>query len=189
MTNYYYEKSFVPKEHSDILFDLLKKEIPWRQIIYNKKDRSNVITPRLTYVTGSYYPNQGNKHPEWILKLKQNVELVTETEYNFILYGYYRDGNDSITWHSDDERFLGPTTTITGVSFGDPREFLLRNKETKQIDKILMNHGDMIVMKNNCQQTHEHAVLKTKHNVGERISLTFRRAINNDAFSNYYRYN
>ena len=52
-----------------------------------------------------------------------------------------------------------------------------------------MSHGDMIVMKNKCQETHEHAVLKTKEHVGERISLTFRRAINNEAFSNYYRYN
>lgn len=182
-------KEFVPNYYADYLFDLLKSQIPWRQVIYSKKDRNDVVTPRLTYVTGSYYKDQGNPHPEWILKLKENVELVTETEFNFILYGYYRNGNDSITWHSDDEKFLGQNTTIAGVSFGQPRDFQLKNKETKQIEKILMSHGDMIIMKNNCQQTHEHAVLKTKDLVGERISLTFRKAVNNGAFSNYYRYN
>jgi alkylated DNA repair dioxygenase AlkB len=182
-------KEFVPNYYADYLFDLLKSQIPWRQVIYSKKDRNDVVTPRLTYVTGSYYKDQGNPHPEWILKLKENVELITETEFNFILYGYYRNGNDSITWHSDDEKFLGQNTTIAGVSFGQPRDFQLKNKETKQIEKILMSHGDMIIMKNNCQQTHEHAVLKTKDPVGERISLTFRKAVNNGAFSNYYRYN
>lgn len=183
-------QEFVPKNYADNLFNLLKSEIPWRQVEYFKRDRGlHVVTPRLTYVTGSFYNNLGNPHPSWILKLKQNIELVTDTEYNFILYAYYRNGEDSITWHSDDERFLGKNTVISGVSFGNPRHFQLKNKKTKEIEKILMSHGDLIVMKNNCQENYEHAVLKTKDNVGERISLTFRRAINNEAFSNYYRYN
>jgi alkylated DNA repair dioxygenase AlkB len=182
-------KGFVPKNYADSFFNLLKSEIPWRQVIYSKADRNNVVTPRLTYVTGNYYNNQGTPHPEWILKLKENVEIQTQTEFNFILYGYYRDGNDSITWHSDDERFLGKNTTIAGVSFGDPRHFQLRNKETREIEKILMSHGDMIVMKNNCQEDYEHAVLKTKETVGERISLTFRKAITDYANKNYYTYN
>lgn len=185
----YYE-SFVPVEYANNLFNLLKSQIPWRQVEYFKRDRGlSVITPRLTYVTGNYYNNQGTPHPEWILKLKENVEIQTETEFNFILYSYYRDGNDSITWHSDDENFLGSNSTIVGVSFGEPREFLLRNKITKEKEAFNMRSGDMIVMKNNCQSDYEHAVLKTKANVGERISLTFRKAITSYANSNYYKYN
>jgi len=183
-------KEFVPKHYADSLFNLLKSEIPWRQVEYFKRDRGlSVITPRMTYVTGNYYANQGNPHPEWILKLKSNVELICEQEFNFILYAYYRNENDSITWHSDDERFLGDNNTIAGVSFGNPRHFQLKNKATKEIEKILMCNGDMIVMKNNCQKDYEHAVLKANQDVGERISLTFRRAINSGANSNYYHYN
>lgn len=180
----------MPEQHANNLFNLLKSQIPWRQIQYYKKDRNkHVITPRMTYVSGSFYKNQGNSHPDWLMRLKENVEIVTQTDFNFILYAYYRDENDSITWHSDDERFLGSTTTIAGVSFGQTRDFHLRNKNTKEIEKIPMSHGDMIIMKNNCQNTHEHAVLKSKEKTGERISLTFRKAINNDAFNNYYKYN
>ena len=183
-------QEFVPKNYADNLFNLLKSEIPWRQVEYFKRDRGlHVVTPRLTYVTGSFYNNLGNPHPSWILKLKQNIELVTDTEYNFILYAYYRDGNDSITWHSDDERFLGENNTIAGVSFGNLRDFQLKNKVTKEIEKIPMHHGDMIIMKNNCQKDYEHAVLKTKEDVGERISLTFRKAITSYANTNYYTYN
>jgi alkylated DNA repair dioxygenase AlkB len=185
----FYER-FVPKSHADNLFNLLKSEIPWRQVNYYKKDRDkNVITPRLTYVTGNYYENQGNPHPEWLLKLKTNVEIMCNEKFNFILYAYYRDGNDSITWHSDDERFLGENNTIAGVSFGNLRDFQLKNKVTKEIEKIPMAHGDMVIMKNNCQKDYEHAVLKTKENVGERISLTFRKAITSYANTNYYTYN
>ncbi len=183
-------KEFVPKSYADNLFNLLKSEINWRQVEYYKRERGlHVVTPRLTYVTGGFYNNQGNPHPSWILQLKENIELTTNVEYNFILYAYYRDGNDSITWHSDDEKFLGKSTTISGVSFGNTRDFQLKNKITKEIEKIPMSHGDLIVMKNDCQETYEHAVLKTKESVGERISLTFRKAISDAAFSNYYKYN
>lgn len=183
-------KNFVPESYANSLFDLLKSQIPWRQVQYFKRERGlSVTTPRMTYVTGNYFKNQGNPHPEWILKLKENVEIMSNQEFNFILYAYYRNGDDSITWHSDDENFLGPNSTIAGVSFGNPREFLLRNKHTKEKQSFLMSAGDMIIMKNNCQTDYEHAVLKTKENVGERISLTFRKAVTYNANSNYYKYN
>lgn len=78
----------MPEQHANNLFNLLKSQIPWRQIQYYKKDRDkHVITPRMTYVSGSFYKNQGNNHPDWLMRLKENVEIVTQTDFNFIQIG------------------------------------------------------------------------------------------------------
>lgn len=80
--------------------------------------------------------------------LKNWVEERTDAKYNFVLVNYYKDGNDSISWHSDDESFLGPLPCIASLSLGGSRDFALKHKKDKSItqEKFHLGSGDMVVM-------------------------------------------
>ncbi|KAJ6138737.1 Oxoglutarate/iron-dependent dioxygenase [Penicillium samsonianum] len=52
----------------------------------------------------------------------------TTSGYNFCLVNYYASGDDSIAFHSDDERFLGPEPNIASLSLGGERDFLMKHK-------------------------------------------------------------
>jgi alkylated DNA repair dioxygenase AlkB len=55
------------------------------------------------------------------LEIKQAVEQASGQRFNSVLLNYYRDGQDSMGFHSDDEKELGRNPVIASVSFGDPR--------------------------------------------------------------------
>lgn len=192
-------RNFINKDESDWLYTKLLTEIPWRQVKYYKPERGLVITPRLTCCYGFHQENHYDIYlptkvtplqiPHWLLPLKNYVEEYTAQTYNFILMSHYRDGADSITYHSDDEAFLGPQPTIASITVGAERLFCLKNKKTKEVTKHLLASGDLFVMQNNCQQDYMHSVPKTKNFKLPRISLTFRKALNEAASRNYYKYN
>lgn len=192
-------KNFINKDESDWLYTKLLTEVPWRQVKYYKPERGLVVTPRLTCCYGfhqdAYYdiylPAKVTplEVPAWLLPLKAYVEDYTAQKYNFVLMAYYRDGRDSITYHSDDERFLGKNPTIASVTVGAERLFCLKNKQSKQVTKHLLGHGDLFVMQNNCQHDYMHSVPKTNNFELPRISLTFRKALSEAGSKNYYKYN
>lgn len=66
-------------------------------------------------------------HP-MLRKIKNLMEDNTGLTFNSMLANLYRDGHDSLAWHSDDETSLGPEPSIASVSFGDTRTFQLRKK-------------------------------------------------------------
>jgi len=119
------------------------------------------------------------------------------------LVNYYANGADSISYHSDDERFLGPLPAIASFSLGSRRDFLMKHKpiapndsapapaETKPI-KLPLASGDMILMKGRTQANWLHSIPKrTGKNAddGGRINITYRRAMIPGGTDNYNRYN
>lgn len=69
--------------------------------------------------------------PPCLDHLRQVIQSVTRTPtdyYNLILINYYASNTDSISYHSDDERFLGPNPSIASLSLGAKRDFLLKHK-------------------------------------------------------------
>jgi len=192
-------ENFISKDESDWLYTKLLTEVPWRQVKYYKPERGLVVTPRLTCCYGFHQKSHYDiylpakvtplKIPAWLLPLKAYVEAYTAQDYNFVLMAYYRDGKDSITYHSDDERFLGRNPTIASVTVGAERLFCLKHKQSKQVSKHLLSHGDLFVMQNNCQHDYMHSVPKTNNFDLPRISLTFRKALSEAGSKNYYKYN
>lgn len=197
MTQHYkYVKSFLYKKEADYLYDRLNKEIPWSVVKYYKPERGYVITPRETWCAGIHnrldlknFNYQWNKIPKWLLPLKQLVEDECNEEFNFMLFAKYRNENDSITFHSDDERFLGDNPTIASITVGEARPFQLKNKVSRKIETFNLSHGDLFVMQNNCQKDYLHSVPKQKEELSTRISITFRKGLNIQASRNYYTYN
>jgi alkylated DNA repair dioxygenase AlkB len=142
--------------------------------------------------------------------LRRSTEAATGETFNFCLVNYYADGNDSISYHSDDERFLGPEPCIASFSLGAERDFLMKHKPIAPNDnaseeektkremllqskplKLALGSGDCIVMKGTTQGCWLHSIPKRtgKNEIGGRINITFRKALVRGGTENYYNYN
>ncbi|PQE24656.1 hypothetical protein CJF32_00006928 [Rutstroemia sp. NJR-2017a WRK4] len=141
--------------------------------------------------------------PKCLDDLRLSTEAATGCKFNFCLVNYYASGSDSISYHSDDERFLGNLPAIASFSLGARRDFLMKHKpippndnappppETKPI-KLPLASGDMILMRGRTQANWLHSIPKrTGKNAddGGRINITFRKAMVKGGTENYYNYN
>lgn len=145
--------------------------------------------------------------PACLDHLRQLTEVFTGSTYNFCLVNYYASGEDSISYHSDDERFLGPDPAIASFSLGAKRDFLMKHKPVipkhgeaepdgaaSQGSKPLslpLASGDMILMRGKTQANWLHSIPKRKRGEADkgRINITFRRAMVRGGTENYYQYN
>lgn len=160
----------------------LLNEVNWQQdylTLYGKR----IAVPRLQAwfcdEHMSYDYSGLTMHSEYwtdtLKALKQEVELFTNIHFNSVLANLYRDGQDSVAWHSDDEPELGSTPIIAALSFGDTRNFQLKHKRLNEKLNIDLTAGSLLVMSGNTQKYWSHCVPKTKRVKSPRISLTFRR--------------
>src|SRR5690606_36572323 len=109
-----------------------------------------------------------------LLEIKNRIELVAKTQFNSVLLNRYRNGNDSISWHTDAESELGVNPIIVCVNFGATRKFQLRHIETKEKIEIHLTNGSLLLMQGALQHFWQHQVPKTAKPIDERINLTFR---------------
>jgi len=108
-------------------------------------------------------------------RLKSKVEERCGETFNSVLANLYRDGRDSVGWHSDDEPALGRHPVIASVSPGADRMFHMEHKNEKDAKwEILLTHGRLLLMKGPTQQCWKHALPKDKAIQERRINLTFR---------------
>ena len=108
--------------------------------------------------------------------LMRQVSEQVGVEFNHCLMNYYRDGQDSMGWHCDDEPELGPDPVIASVSLGAERDFQFRvmTGEKRPSQTIRLKHGELLVMEAGCQAAWQHQLPKRAHSA-PRINLTFRR--------------
>src|SRR5262249_50206572 len=117
---------------------------------------------------------------EWtptLSAIRRRVEEASGAAFNSLLLNLYRDGRDSIGFHTDAEPELGPNPVVASVSFGAVRHFILRHKTSREKLTFPLAHGSLLVMGGTCQHFWLHGVPKTEQEVGERINLTFRQII------------
>ncbi len=178
----YFEK-FIQQDEANIYFEKLKTQIEWRQDPIKLFGKS-IMQPRLTALYGNPEKPFGYSGivmqplgwTDFLLEIKNRIEVKAETNFTHVLLNYYRDGQDSMGWHRDNEAVLGPKPTIASVSFGQSREFQIRNyKEKKFKLKLPLDHGSLLIMSGNSQQNWEHQVPKKSKIMGSRINLTFRK--------------
>lgn len=163
----------------------LKEEINWEEkeiILFGKK----IKQPRWVAFYGDEhlaykYSGQVMKATVWndlLLEIKQEIFKSLGYTFNSCLLNYYRNGNDSMGWHQDNEKELGMNPIIASVSFGGQRVFKLKHLSNKDWKKdVLLTHGSLLIMAGATQHKYKHAVLKTKKFVEPRINLTFRNII------------
>jgi alkylated DNA repair dioxygenase AlkB len=146
-----------------------------------------VATPRRTSWhgdPGTIYAYSGRtfEPSPWTAELsdiRARVALRTGVVFGSVLVNEYRDGSDSMGWHSDDEPELGPRAPgdvlIASVSLGAARRFVLRHRRRKdERRELALGGGDLLVMGGTTQHRWQHAVPKTARPVLPRMNLTFR---------------
>jgi alkylated DNA repair dioxygenase AlkB len=181
-----YSPGWIQRSVADQLLATLRKEIEWQQSIislYGKR----IKIPRLNAWYGdenSPYQYSGHyfEPKAWIPTLhsiKEKLESETGHHFNSVLANCYRDGQDSVAWHSDDEPELGVNPVIASISLGEERVFYLRHKYNKRLAtrKITLAHGSLLLMSGALQRYWQHQVPKVRKNLGERINLTYRFVI------------
>ncbi|CAB4331167.1 MAG: alpha-ketoglutarate-dependent dioxygenase AlkB [Actinobacteria bacterium] len=175
-------RNAVDSDAADAALVALRERVAWRQD-YLRMFGELIAVPRLeSWVAdeGLDYTYSGIHHDPgpWTEELIALRDLVSEhagATFNSVLCNLYRDGNDGVDWHADDESEFGPMPVIGSLSLGASRRFDLRRVEA-HAEKIELDlhHGDLVIMRGTTQALWQHRVPKTKKPVGERINLTFR---------------
>ncbi len=171
---------------ADSLMAELLEEIPWRQE-YLWIGGSRKAVPRLQCWMGdrrSHYGYSGMRlQPEpWqdsVQSLRERVEALTGAQFNSVLLNLYRTGMDSVSWHADDERELGPAPIIASLSLGAERQFQLKpkHKGSRCSHRISLPSGSLLLMKEGIQDRWLHQIPKVKGLNKVRINLTFRQIV------------
>jgi len=109
-------------------------------------------------------------------EIRRRIEDCTEERFNAVFLNLYRDHNDSMGFHSDDEKELGKNPVIASLTFGATRTFLLKHKFRKDLQpmKFPLEAGTVLLMKGPTQHNWKHGINKQKTPCGPRVNLTFR---------------
>ncbi|MFM7105778.1 MAG: alpha-ketoglutarate-dependent dioxygenase AlkB family protein [Flavobacteriales bacterium] len=134
--------------------------------------------PRLTSWYGPAYSYSGIKWPaqpmpDFLLEISDEIKGLYKVDFNSVLLNYYRNGSDSMGWHSDNEPEMD-THCIASVSLGASRVFALRRGKSGKSLRTMLHHGDLLVMIN-LQELWQHCVPKSSGSNDPRMNMTFRR--------------
>ena len=102
-------------------------------------------------------------------------EAIAGVRFNSVLANLYRDGEDTVGWHSDDEPELGDAPVIASVSLGACRRFELREKHGPRRVRLDLPPGSVLVMSGSCQAQWQHRLPRARRVREARINLTFRQ--------------
>lgn len=178
---YIYIEKFFTKIEADFFVNDFINNIVWEQQSMNMYGKL-IPFPRLTTWYGDNdkpYSFSGitlQPHPwnESLLKIKNKIEPLSGVIFNSVLLNRYRDGSDSISWHTDAEKELGNNPIIASVNLGEERVFQLKHIDTGERIDLLLKHGSLLIMMGELQHFWKHQVPKSKKPMKERINLTFR---------------
>lgn len=169
---------------SDRLLRHFLSEHPWPENRYDYTGRQFVL-PRLqtwhadTWIRYSYSHNLLITR-DWtplLLKIRSKVEAYLATPFNAVLVNYYRDGEDHVGWHADDELELGPAPLIASLTFGAERRFEFKHKRGPETGFIDLRSGTLLVMQPTFQHDWLHRVPPANGVNAGRINLTFRHVV------------
>ena len=175
-------RGFYSRQAAGRLFDSLVREADWQRPVIRCFGREHRV-PRCTAYfgdAGAVYRYSGLVHEplawlDCLLPVREAVEERAGGEFNSALCNRYLNGQDSMGWHSDDEPALGPAPLIAILSLGAARRLLVREKRAgAKACGVMLESGDLLVMRPGMQAGWQHALPKTNLAVGARISLTWR---------------
>jgi alkylated DNA repair dioxygenase AlkB len=181
--------NFFSAEKADEYYHLLMSEIAWE----HKKIRMFgkwIEEPRLS----AWYGEEGAAYrysgvlniprpfTKTLLEIRQKLQKFTQQSFNAVLMNLYRNGQDSMGYHADDEPELGMEPFIASISLGATRKFKIKTLTNEPTTHdLLLSHGSLLIMKGESQGLTRHALPKMQGISEPRINLTFRRIIPLDA--------
>ena len=166
-------------EAAEDAFQGIFAETPWEEHVFAMFGRTVPMPRRIAWVGEVAYAYSGITHPPraWtprLAELRARVEALSGVALNVVLLNLYRDGADSMGWHSDDDYDTGGQPVIASLSLGATRRFLLRHKRRKVTVAVDLEPGSLLVMGEGSQAEWRHRLPRVSGPVGVRINLTFR---------------
>ena len=176
-----YLPDFYSKPKADALLERLSSDIQWE---HHRQPRLIKWVGDFAYV----YTGVSHQKTPWtpiLLGIRRDVQKetfkVSRSQFKGVLLNLYRDGKDSVGYHTDAEPMLKPDSPITSLSLGVTRRFLLRyngvvhaGEETPKILEFELVHGSLLIMGGTTQRYWKHSVPKQLRVTEPRINLTFR---------------
>ncbi len=167
------------------LYQVLVEQLDWQQPSIKVFGRSHKIPRLQCYLAdkGVNYMYSGLNHngvglPQVIDNIRRRLALFCNSPFNAVLANWYRDGQDAMGLHSDDEPSLGELPIIASISLGGERVFKIKQKRTGQLWKINLEAGSLLVMHGASQLDFQHGVSRCQKTCDGRLNLTFRHIQN-----------
>ena len=180
-----FDPAWLPQGSADALFVTLRAAIPW-QVHRIRLFGREVDSPRLSCWIGdadAVYTYSGTRFeprpwPQALLPIRARLTREVGIDFNSVLANLYRDGHDSMGWHSDAEAELGPRPVIASLSLGAVRRFVLKSRSGAGLKQAIeLPHGSLLLMRGETQRNYRHALPRTTRPIAARINLTFRRIL------------
>jgi alkylated DNA repair dioxygenase AlkB len=165
-----YHPALLDAQQSASLFAHLEKSLPWTQETMWMYDHT-VAVPRLL---ARFAPDE--PLPRELLDVQERVEAQIGAAFNAVSVQYYRDGSDSVAWHSDHTEDLIDRPYVALVSLGAVREMHIRSKgRPRRAFSVDLEPGSLLVMGGLAQEHWEHHLPKVARPIAPRISIALRQ--------------
>jgi alkylated DNA repair dioxygenase AlkB len=154
----------------EALFDLLAREVPWRQHhreLYGQRFLEPRMTAEYRAIADAPQPL-----PAAAAALSSHYGVV----YDSLWLNLYRDGRDSTGWHRDRFSCRRPECVVPVLSLGGTRRFLVKPRGGGLSFGWSPRSGDLVVMGGRSQQDFVHGVPKAAGPALPRISVNFQSA-------------
>lgn len=180
-----YHPDWLAKEAADSLLKTLTENIEWTQPRVKVFGKEHEVPRIVAWVGEKAYSYSGLTHdpspwPSSLIPIKKRLEDELDAEFNGCLLNLYRDGQDCMGWHADDEKELGREPTIASMSLGHRRKFQFKPKKGLTLPPppdVFLEHGSLLIMKGKTQEQFLHGISRSKKIRGIRINLTWRHII------------
>jgi alkylated DNA repair dioxygenase AlkB len=180
----YYIDRFLTKEECAFYYELLFKNTSWKsdhiqlfgKEYVTKRKTAFYGDPGLTYT----YSGKEKVALPWsntLQSLKHKLEKVSGFQFNSCLLNLYHNGDEGMSWHSDNEKELGKKPVIASISLGEARKFSWKHKTIKDRYDLHLAEGSLLIMQGTMQEHWLHCIPKTSKVKGSRINLSFRQIL------------
>jgi alkylated DNA repair dioxygenase AlkB len=109
--------------------------------------------------------------------IRAKIEAFLNFPFNSVLVNLYRNGDDYVGWHSDNEPELGEQPFIASLTFGTERQFEFRHKKSSENGRILLRSGTLLLMQPAFQHHWLHSIPVDQSVTEGRVNLTFRKVV------------
>ena len=180
----FYFSGILNNAEAGFYFDALLHSIEWKQdevVLFGKYIKTNRkmawYSEDLRPYRYSNITREALPFTRELLVLKELSERWCGELFNSCLLNFYKDGNEGMGWHSDDEKAIVANSAIASISLGSFRRFDFRHKENRKTISIFLENGSLLLMKGLTQFNWQHALPKSKKITEPRINLTFRKMV------------
>ena len=186
--NWTRQSQWLPPANCQRWMERCIEHINWEQTdvrVYGRWHKVPRLTAFLADQSVSYRYSgalhSGSGWPSWFQPLLDQVTKQCCAPFNGCLFNLYRNGEDRMGWHADDEPEIDAVFPIASLSFGATRDLQFRHRQTGQRLDLRLADGDLLLMDPECQRLWMHGLPTRRRVTAPRLNLTFRVFRTNDS--------